>query len=157
MGLSRSVEGRTVYTLQLQIQRCRFTCAHIANLICRTEPNKKDQWVFYVMTGDAEFEGVENTGVDIRHQTVRLENAGVEISREAKFLIVLCDRHYRRLNIETFCVHEQSLPTDTFDQLRFGEAYVDNSQVATSTEYYVAGCRGLPNDEERQSVRQRAR
>jgi len=29
---------------------------------------------------------------------------------------------------------------------------VDNSQVATSTEYYVAGCRGLPSDKESQEA-----
>jgi len=29
---------------------------------------------------------------------------------------------------------------------------VDNLQVATSTEYYVAGCRRLPSDKERQRL-----
>jgi len=34
---------------------------------------------------------------------------------------------------------------------------VDNSQVATSMEYYVAGCHELPSDKERQRLCPRAR
>ena len=60
-----------------------------------------------------------------------------------------CDRHCRRINIKTLCVSR----VYTCEQLRLGEAYKRKSrQVARSTQYYVAGCRGLPSDEERQRL-----